>query len=198
MFRRLGRSTAPLLVVLASVVLTLSACGGTDAASVVASSGPAVEASVAAEASPEAVPSEAVSTEAASPEAMSSDSATAVAAVTDSTYGYQAWMGLDGITVNVYVTNTTADPVTLETFAFDVSSLSATLEDGSTVKGGAVSCLDKEIAPGDYATCFMSGFDVPGADNPPVFVTVGFLSPVDGTPLSVPVTNDPGSAPEWR
>lgn len=185
MFRCLARSTAPLVVVLGSVGLALTACGGTDAApaaSVAEASSPAAEPSMAAEPSPEAA---------------ASDATVSMAEVTDSTYGYQAWA--DGFSVNLYLTNNTAETVAFDQFAFDLDNMSATLEDGSTVKASGVACGSKsEIAPADYVTCFMSGFEFLDDSNPPVFVTFDFLSPVDGTPLSVQVNNDPGSAPEWR
>jgi hypothetical protein len=133
----------------------------------------------------------------ASPEAVASDAAMPMAEVADSTYGYQAWG--DGFSVNLYLTNNTAETVAFDQFAFDLDNLSATLEDGSTLKASGVACGSKnEIAPGDYVTCFMSGFEGLDDSNPPVFVTFDLLSPVDGTPLSVQVNNDPASAPEWR
>jgi hypothetical protein len=192
MFSSLARSTAPLLVVLGSVGLAATACGGTDAApaasvaapssSAVESSGPAVESSMADEASPEA---------------MASDDVASIAEVTDGTYGYQAWAA--DFSVNLYLTNNTAETVAFDQFAFDLDNMSATLEDGSTIKASGVACGTKnEIAPGDYITCFMSGFDFLDTTNLPVFVTFDFLSTVDGTPVSVQVNNDPSSAPEWR
>lgn len=192
MFSSLARSSAPLLVVLGSVGLAVAACGGTDAApaaSVAASSTPAVESS--------GPTSESGMAAEASPEAMVSDAAMSMAEVTDGTYGYQAWA--DGFSVNLYLTNNTAETVAFDQFAFDLDNMSATLEDGSTVKASGVACGSKsEIAPGDYVTCFMSGFEFLDTTNPPVYVNFDFLSTVDGTPLSVQVNNDPSSAPEWR